>query len=69
MKWKSDTQSSSSWAMFNDSWLGVRDIAEDVDEVDAMLAIPFCYDCDELSRLSLVRVSEVRHFLVCYYIW
>lgn len=38
------------------------------DKADAMPAIPFCYDSDELSRLSLVCVSEVLHFLVCYYI-
>ena len=43
-------------------------IKDAADKADAMPAIPFCYDCDELSRLSLVCVSEVLHFLVCYYI-
>ena len=38
------------------------------DKAYAMPAKPFCYDSDELSRLSLVCVSEVLHFLVCYYI-
>ena len=38
------------------------------DKFDTMPAKPFCYDCDELSRLSLVCVSEVLHFFVCYYI-
>lgn len=38
------------------------------DEVDIMPAKPFCYDSDELSRLSLVCVSEVLHFFICYYI-
>lgn len=38
------------------------------DKVDTMPAKPFCYDSDELSRLSLVRVSEVLHFFGCYYI-
>ena len=38
------------------------------DKAYAMPAKPFCYNCDELSRLSLVCVSEVLHFLVCYYI-
>lgn len=33
----------------------------------AMSAIPFCYNGNELPRLSLVRVFEVLHFLVCYY--
>lgn len=38
------------------------------DKVDTMPAKPFCYDSDELSRLSLVCVSEVLHFFICYYI-
>ena len=38
------------------------------DKTDTMPAKPFCYNCDELSRLSLVCVSEILHFLVCYYI-
>lgn len=38
------------------------------DKVDTMSAKPFCYDSDELSRLSLVCVSEVLHFFVRYYI-
>ena len=38
------------------------------DKVDTMPAKPFCYDSDELSRLSLICVSEVLHFFVCYYI-
>ena len=38
------------------------------DKAYAMPAKPFCYDSDELSRLSLVCISEVLHFLVCYYI-
>ena len=38
------------------------------DKADTMPAKPFCYDSDELSRLSLVCVSEVLHFFVCYYI-
>ena len=38
------------------------------DKVDTMPAKPFCYDSDELSRLSLVCVSEVLHFFVYYYI-
>ena len=33
----------------------------------AMSAIPFCYNGNELPRLSLVRVFEVLHFLLCYY--
>ena len=37
-------------------------------KVDTMPAKPFCYDSDELSRLSLVCVSEVLHFFICYYI-
>lgn len=37
------------------------------DKAYAMSAIPFCYNGDELPRLSLVRVFEVLHFLVCYY--
>lgn len=37
-------------------------------KVDTMPAKPFCYDSDELSRLSLVCVSEVLHFFVYYYI-
>lgn len=48
---------------------GVTGYVEDVaDKVDTMPAIPFCYDSDELPRLSLVCVLEVFHFLVCYYI-
>ena len=43
----------------------VKDAA---DKTDTMPAKPFCYDSDELSRLSLVCVSDVLHFLVCYYI-
>ena len=39
------------------------------DKVDTMPAKPFCYDSDELSRLSLVCVSEVLHFFICYYIY
>ena len=38
------------------------------DKVDTMPAKPFCYDSDELSRLSLVCVSEVLHFFIRYYI-
>ena len=38
------------------------------DKTYTMPAKPICYDSDELSRLSLVCVSEVLHFLVCYYI-
>lgn len=38
------------------------------DKVDTMPAKPFCYDSDDLSRLSLVCVSEVLHFFICYYI-
>ena len=38
------------------------------DKVDTMPAKPFCHDSDELSRLSLVCVSEVLHFFICYYI-
>ena len=48
---------------------GVTGYIEDAtDKADAMPAIPFCYDSDELSRLSLVSVLEVFHFFVCYYI-
>ena len=48
---------------------GVTGYIEDAtDKVDTMPAIPFCYDSDELSRLSLVSVHEVLHFLACYYI-
>lgn len=48
---------------------GVMGYIEDAtDKADAMPAKPFCYDCDELSRLPLVCISEVLHFLVCYYI-
>ena len=48
---------------------GVTGYVEDAaDKVDTMPAKPSCYDSDELSRLSLVCVSEVLHFLVCYYI-
>ena len=48
---------------------GVTGYIEDAtDKADAMSAIPFCYDSDELSRLSLVSVLEVFHFFVCYYI-
>ena len=43
-------------------------IKDAADKTDTMPAVPFCYDSDELSRLSLVCVSEVLHFLVCYYI-
>ena len=43
-------------------------IQDAADKADTMSAKPFCYNCDELSRLSLVCVSEVLHFLVCYYI-
>ena len=43
----------------------IKDVA---DKADTMPAKPFCYDSDELSRLSLVCVSEVLHFFVCYYI-
>ena len=43
-------------------------IQDAADKADTMPAKPFCYNCDELSRLSLVCVSEVLHFLVCYYI-
>ena len=38
------------------------------DKVDTMPAKPFCYDSNELSRLSLVCVSEVLHFFIRYYI-
>ena len=38
------------------------------DKAGTMPAKPFCYDSDELSCLSLVCVSEVLHFFVCYYI-
>ena len=37
------------------------------DKVDTMPAKPFCYDSDELSRLSLVCVSEVLHFFIRFY--
>ena len=48
---------------------GVTGYIEDAaDKTDTMPAKPFCYDGDELSRLSLVSVLEVLHFLVCYYI-
>ena len=48
---------------------GVTGYVEDAaDKADTMPAIPFCYDSDELPRLSLVCVLEVLHFLVCYYI-
>ena len=48
---------------------GVTGYIEDVaDKANTMPAVPFCYDSDELSRLSLVSVLEVFHFLVCYYI-
>ena len=48
---------------------GVAGYIEDAaDKADAMPAKSFCYDSDELSRLSLVCVSEVLHFFVCYYI-
>ena len=43
-------------------------IQDAADKADTMPAKPFCYNCDELPRLSLVCVSEVLHFLVCYYI-
>ena len=43
-------------------------IEDAADKTYAMPAKPFCNDSDELSRLSLVCVSEVLHFLVCYYI-
>ena len=42
-------------------------LAKDGD-ILGMLGKPFCCDSDELSRLSLVCVSEVLHFFVCYYI-
>ena len=45
-----------------------RYIEDAADKADTMPAVPFCYDSDELSRLSLVCISEVLHFLVCYYI-
>ena len=38
------------------------------DKTYTMPAKPICYDSDKLSCLSLVCVSEVLHFLVCYYI-
>ena len=48
---------------------GVTGYIEDAaDKADTMPAKPFCYNCDELSRPSLVCVLEVFHFLVCYYI-
>ena len=47
---------------------GVTGYIDATDKVDTMPAKPFCYNCDELSRLSLVCVSEVLHFLACYYI-
>lgn len=43
-------------------------IQDAADKADTMPAKPFCYNCDELPCLSLVCVSEVLHFLVCYYI-
>ena len=43
-------------------------IQDAADKAYTMPAIPFCYDSDKLSRLSLVSVLEVFHFLVCYYI-
>lgn len=46
---------------------GITGNGEDTtDKVYTMPAFPFCYDGDELSRLSLVCISEVLHFLVCY---
>ena len=48
---------------------GVTGYAEDTaDKADSMPAIPCCHYGDKLSRLSLVCVLEVFHFLVCYYI-
>ena len=44
------------------------DAKDAADKAYTMPAIPFCYNSSELPRLSLVRVSEVLHFLVCYYI-
>ena len=43
-------------------------IKDTADKADTMPAKPICYDSDELPRLSLVCVSKVLHFLVCYYI-
>ena len=48
---------------------GVTGYIEDAtDKANTMSAKSVCYDSGELSRLSLVCVSEVLHFLVCYYI-
>ena len=48
---------------------GITGYIEDAaDKADAMPAKPFRYDSDELPHLSLVCVSEVLHFFVCYYI-
>ena len=48
---------------------GVTGYAEDTaDKADSMSAIPCCHYGNKLSRLSLVCVLEVFHFLVCYYI-
>lgn len=48
---------------------GVTGNVEDAaNKAYAMSAVPFCYDGSELSCLPFVRVSEVLHLLVCYYI-
>ena len=48
---------------------GVAGHVEDAaNKAHAMSAVPFCYDGSELSCLPFVRVSEVLHFFVCYYI-